>query len=451
MRERARPWGSPCWVTLPLDSSSASGELTQHGGEGYQVLWLLADDSKSQDLWPDVWGPFPTTTPVPYLEPWSFLVAGVMVVLAVALSFLLRLNLHRAMCVSALRCLGQLLLLGLLLSLAVRYPHPWIVVLLVGSLIVVATAEVVSQPQYTYQGMFRDTLACTTLASCCVLLYTLVVVMHVRPWWAAQYLIPVVGMLLGQAIGGISTGLTAVMGELAAEGPSIEHQLALGATRFEAALPLIQRCMTASLTPVLTQMSLVGLASMPGVMSGVMLQGGSPMQAALYQICLTFLVFGTNTLGALLSILLAIRQAISAQHQYCPHVLKERHRDGGVYLWLPAQGRKLWSRVRAMGLRVGARCCGTLGPPWTRRYPWGNSWRTFPQGGMRSDRVWSFSTRGPWTPWEVGSQGDNLSSASMQLLREDGDEDEESEGQEDLPGWAMTPVIPYVAPWRSPV
>lgn len=60
--------------------------------------------------------------------------------------------------------------------------------------------------------------------------------------------------------------------------------LALGATRYEAALPLIQKAFSTAMTPLLNMMNLVGLVSIPGMMTGQLLSGAYPMQAALYQV-----------------------------------------------------------------------------------------------------------------------------------------------------------------------
>ena len=59
----------------------------------------------------------------------------------------------------------------------------------------------------------------------------------------------------------------------------LELMLGLGASRMEAAKPLIQRTLATALQPVLNQMSTIGLVSIPGMMTGQILGGTSPAQA----------------------------------------------------------------------------------------------------------------------------------------------------------------------------
>lgn len=56
--------------------------------------------------------------------------------------------------------------------------------------------------------------------------------------------------------------------------------LAMGASRSEASRPMVQRALSLSLSPLLSQMSVVGLVSVPGMMSGALLAGIDPVQVS---------------------------------------------------------------------------------------------------------------------------------------------------------------------------
>ena len=60
----------------------------------------------------------------------------------------------------------------------------------------------------------------------------------------------------------------------------IELLLAIGASRMEASRETMQRCLVLALTPVLNQMSVMGVVSIPGMMTGQILGGTSPSQVA---------------------------------------------------------------------------------------------------------------------------------------------------------------------------
>jgi len=60
----------------------------------------------------------------------------------------------------------------------------------------------------------------------------------------------------------------------------VERLLALGASSAEATKDLLSRAVRLAMTPLLNQMSVVGLVSIPGMMTGQILSGSNPDQAA---------------------------------------------------------------------------------------------------------------------------------------------------------------------------
>jgi ABC-type iron transport system FetAB permease component len=179
--------------------------------------------------------------------------------------------------------------------------------------------------------MFVTTLAVVAGTAALTMAYALLVVMRVRPWWTPQYLIPILGMCagcgcggtgggavvyhafnvfkplqpsssshpqpqtttttnaknkrtLGNTISGISVGLGVVIDELSAGANRVEKLLALGATRWEATRAPVRRAVRLAMTPLLNQMSVVGLVSIPGMMTGQILAGSDPSDAARYQV-----------------------------------------------------------------------------------------------------------------------------------------------------------------------
>lgn len=68
------------------------------------------------------------------------------------------------------------------------------------------------------QGMFLQTLMCLGSSAGVFLVYSMLIIIQIHPWYQPQYFIPVLGMLLGNAISGISVGLTTVLEELSTGG-----------------------------------------------------------------------------------------------------------------------------------------------------------------------------------------------------------------------------------------
>ena len=64
------------------------------------------------------------------------------------------------------------------------------------------------------QGMLLHVLSSVGTTSAVFLTYALTLVLHQHPWWKPQYFIPILGMLLGNAISGVSVGLSSLLEEL---------------------------------------------------------------------------------------------------------------------------------------------------------------------------------------------------------------------------------------------
>ena len=135
--------------------------------------------------------------------------------------------------------------------------------------LLIAAREGASRPGYSYgRKMFLHALAAIAGSGTAVLVYVLLFVLQLTPWYTPQYLIPVAGMVVGNSISAFSLAEDRFLTALKQRGAEVEWRLAMGASRTEAALPLIREATIAGLTPSLNQMSVVGLVSIPGMMTG---------------------------------------------------------------------------------------------------------------------------------------------------------------------------------------
>ena len=99
--------------------------------------------------------------------------------------------------------------------------------------------------------------------------------------------------------------------------------LSLGATSWEAAHEMISDAIHTSMTPTLNSMMVMGIVSLPGMMTGQILAGVSPGEAVRYQIMMIFVIATAAALGATLIVVLAFRALFNSSHQ----LLLERLRN----------------------------------------------------------------------------------------------------------------------------
>ena len=89
----------------------------------------------------------------------------------------------------------------------------------------------------------------------------------------------------------------------------------IGATSWEAANELIRDALRTSLIPTINSMLVMGIVSLPGMMTGQILAGVSPGEAVRYQIIVVFIISAAAALGSTAVIVLAFRVLFSSRHQ----------------------------------------------------------------------------------------------------------------------------------------
>ena len=150
--------------------------------------------------------------------------------------------------------------------------------------------------------------------------FALIVVLHgpnrsLGDWYQPQYAIPLLGIILGNTLNGISVGLKSFTDALHQYRDAIEGQLALGATRWEAAMPVMQDSIRTGMIPILNSMMIVGVVSLPGMMTGQLLSGTEPSSAVKYQIVIMFMIGSATAIGTVGVVLLCFRRLFTQQHQ----------------------------------------------------------------------------------------------------------------------------------------
>jgi putative ABC transport system permease protein len=241
------------------------------------------------------------------LGPLHLAVATVLVVAAGAISVALGLGIERRMSVAALRTVVQLGLLGLVLERVFAVREPLLVVGLLLLMTVFAAREAIGRASRRYRGVLVD--AWLTMAATCFIVGGVVTqfVVGVKPWYDPQYVIPLLGMILGNSLTGISLCLDRFLDHLAVRTAEVELRIAYGATRREAFAAPLQDAVRTGMIPIINAMAAAGIVSLPGMMTGQILAGSPPLQAVAYQIVVMFMIAAAVAFGAMMVVVLAGR------------------------------------------------------------------------------------------------------------------------------------------------
>jgi len=250
------------------------------------------------------------------LEFWQLGLAASLILLNAAVSLALGLGLSKRLLVAALRTVVQLLLVGLVLEWIFSVGRWQVVLLMVLVMTLIAGTAAVRRTDRRYRGVWLDSLVSMWASSWLIAAVALVGIVRPEPWHLPQYAIPLAGMILGNTLNGISLGLDRFGDELDGKRDQVETLLALGATRWEAARGPLRQAVRTGMVPTINSMMVVGLVSLPGMMTGQLLAGANPIQAVMYQIVIMFLIAAGTALGTVSVVLLGYRRLFNADHQF---------------------------------------------------------------------------------------------------------------------------------------
>lgn len=250
--------------------------------------------------------------------------ATLLVLINGALSFALRLGLGRRLLVASARSAVQLLLVGSVLQWVFAQRRWYVVVALLVPMTLIAGVAAVRRTDRRFPGVWLISIASVWASAWLVVLYAIAVVVRPEPWYLPQYLVPLAGLILGNSLTGISLGLERLGEELLARRAEVEALLALGATRWEAARDPVRHAVRAGMTPMLNTMTVAGIVSLPGTMTGQLLAGVAPGEAVKYQIVIMFLLAAGTALGTVAVVLLSFRRLFSTGHQFLHAQISER-------------------------------------------------------------------------------------------------------------------------------
>jgi putative ABC transport system permease protein len=251
-------------------------------------------------------------------------IAACLILINGALSLGLKLGLERQLIWASIRTVVQLLAIGYILGWVFEFAYWYVVLPLMCLMTLIAGFSAAGRGKRTYAGRRLDSIVSVWGSSWLIAAIGLLLVIQIRPWYEPQYAIPILGMILGNTLTGVSLGIERMMQELSSGRSTVEMILSLGGSRWEAAQLAARQAVRAGMTPTLNQMSVVGIVSLPGMMTGQVLAGQSPADAVRYQIVIMFLIAAASALGTVCAVLLTYRRLFSADHRFMMHKLINR-------------------------------------------------------------------------------------------------------------------------------
>lgn len=237
------------------------------------------------------------------LSLWDLSIAASMVLILAGLNRKTSPKLSRDIVIAAVRLCVQLSLIALIL----KYVFAERNLLLIGGIglvmVTLAGREVKNRLQTGKQlpHTFWVSSFSMFVSSYVMCVFCLLAIIQPDPWYHPQYAIPLLGMLLGNTLTGVTLSLNRLRDGFIAQRDVIENRLMLGETITQATQSQRQAAMTSALIPTVNSMAAAGIVSLPGMMTGQILAGAEPEMAVRYQILIFLLIAAGTGFGVYLA------------------------------------------------------------------------------------------------------------------------------------------------------
>jgi putative ABC transport system permease protein len=223
-----------------------------------------------------------------------------LVAIAIGLSSWQRLGLEVPIAIAAGRTILQLLAVGYVLAVVFALDNPFAVLGILLVMLAIATITARNRIGKKIPRLLLVLLGSLFFSTALTLSYTNLLIVQPDTWYAPQYLIPLAGIILGNAMNGAAIAGERLVSTINSSRLEIETHLSLGATPQQAVAGYRKDAIRAGLIPTLNQMMVVGVVTLPGIITGQLLSGVDPLNAASYQILIMFLLAFANLLTTIL-------------------------------------------------------------------------------------------------------------------------------------------------------
>jgi putative ABC transport system permease protein len=258
------------------------------------------------------------------LSSFDLAIAASLLVVLSLVSMLLSLGLEKKIILFACRMTAQLLLIGLVLRYLFASGSLLLVLSMATVMLLAAGREVWARQQRKIAGISGYTLSIAAMfvSSFSVTALALLVIIRVEPWYTPQYAIPLLGMLLGNTMTGISLAMDRMTDQLFRQRGVVEQRLLLGQSWQEASRDIRSDCMRTGMIPIINSMAAAGLVSLPGMMTGQILGGTPPVEAVKYQILIMFLIAAGTGFGVISAIWMSGMLLFDKRHRLRLEILQ---------------------------------------------------------------------------------------------------------------------------------
>lgn len=248
------------------------------------------------------------------MQLWEFGLIYVLLLVVIGVMKKCHIRQSKLLIIASVRMTLQLILAGLILTYIFKHPHPIFTILY----FVVMTAFAIHRVIYKNQQINRNFKLAIGLSMAgsgiCIIVFFICVVVG-ESLFNPQYVIPISGMVMGNAMTGVTLGVKTFRESFQGQRNRVETLINLGVNPQQVLLPFVNQAVETALLPTLNSMLGMGVVALPGMMTGQILSGTLPTTAILYQISIMIAICTVVCLAVFCSLFFGYKTMINRKQQ----------------------------------------------------------------------------------------------------------------------------------------
>ncbi|ALC81175.1 MULTISPECIES: ABC transporter permease [Bacillus] len=248
------------------------------------------------------------------IELWRLAAAYLFVVFLVAVVKWRGVKREKLIILATLRMTIQLSLVGYVLAYIFERPNPFVTVIVILCMLAFAVYTIFQQVDPINKQLKKVIILSMFTGPLVALFYFQFVVIHLEPWYDPRYFITIGGMVIGGAMTGITLAIKRLMEGMKSERRYVEAALMLGATPEKSMKTIVNSAFDSAILPTINSMLGMGIIFLPGMMTGQILSGTSPLLSIQYQIAILLGILGGVSISTFLFLQLA-KKAFFNEHK----------------------------------------------------------------------------------------------------------------------------------------
>lgn len=241
----------------------------------------------------------------------SLLIASSLVLVSLLFSYYQKLKLEKETMISVVRAIIQLILVGYILEYIFGLDDPIFTTLLVLFMSFNAALNAAKRGKGIKYGLLISFVSIT--AGAVITLAILIFSGAVR--YIPNQIVPVSGMIISNAMVALGLCYRQLSADFESKRNEIQTKLSLGADIMLSSIETIRNSIRTGMSPTIDSAKTLGIVSLPGMMTGLILAGVSPVQAIRYQIMVTFMLLSTTAISSFIACFLSYRSFFNKRKQ----------------------------------------------------------------------------------------------------------------------------------------